>query len=209
MSQIARRTTTYDRRTQRERRELSHRRIIDAAIKLIARKGSSQTTIAEMGEYFGFANGLVGARFGSKTELIHALTAQLRSDFLKATSEVLEGRRGLGALLIYSEICLRIGTSLPKNALYVLIGEALGPVGEMRPEISDLDRKSRFVIQKFIEEGIHDGEIRSDADPAALAAIVLGLLRGVVTQWLINNQAFALDVLWKELETTISRALAH
>jgi AcrR family transcriptional regulator len=179
-----------------------------AAMKLVARKGSSRTTIAEIGESSGYTQGLVGARFRSKAELMHALTAQMQADFYKATFRLLDGRRGLGALLIFAENYLRVGMSIPKNALYVLIGEALGPVGEIRPEIVAADQKCRAIIQKFLEEGIHDGQIRRDVDPPASAAIVLGLLRGVVMQWLINNQAFAFEVVWRELEATISRALA-
>ncbi|MGD0117535.1 MAG: TetR/AcrR family transcriptional regulator [Candidatus Binatus sp.] len=195
-------------RNRSERRDLSCRRIMDAAIKLVARKGSNRTTIDEIGEFSGYTQSLVDARFGSKAELIHALAAQMQADFYKATRKLLDGQRGLGALLIFAENYLRVGMSVPKNALYVLIGEALGPVGEVRPEILAADQNSRSAIQKFIEQGIHDGQIRRDVDPAASAAIVLGLLRGLVMQWLINNQAFALEGVWRELEATISRALA-
>jgi AcrR family transcriptional regulator len=39
--------------TQAQRRALSDQRILEAAVKLIARQGSSRTTLAEIGETAG------------------------------------------------------------------------------------------------------------------------------------------------------------
>ena len=46
-------TRALPRRTQRERRELSHHRMLNAALTLIARQGSSRTTLSQIGEASG------------------------------------------------------------------------------------------------------------------------------------------------------------
>ncbi|HYR79679.1 MAG TPA: helix-turn-helix domain-containing protein, partial [Candidatus Dormibacteraeota bacterium] len=65
------------RRTQRERRELSHHRMLDAALTLIARQGSSRTTLSQIGEASGYTHGLVSHRFGCKSELVRTLIQKL------------------------------------------------------------------------------------------------------------------------------------
>src|ERR1700716_56283 len=91
-------TSSLRRRTQRERRETSHRRMLDAAVKLIERQGSSRTTLAQIGELSGYSYGLVSHRFGSKEALVRAVTGQLQSSFARREMGELEGLSGLNAL---------------------------------------------------------------------------------------------------------------
>src|SRR5438105_9575531 len=116
------------RRTQRERRELSHRRMLDAAVSLIARQGSSRTTLSEIGKASGYTHGLVSHRFGSKGEMVRTLIHKLQSDFTKSIAPALEGQRGIKALKVTAEKYLRATAQSNRLALYALIGEALGPV---------------------------------------------------------------------------------
>ena len=65
--------------TQTERRALSDRRMLEAALKLIARQGSGRTTLAEVGEVSGYTYGLVSNRFGSKAERRSSVMGELIS----------------------------------------------------------------------------------------------------------------------------------
>src|SRR5438105_1028148 len=71
------------RRTQRERRELSRNRMLEAAVTLVARQGSSRTTLSEIGQRSGYTHGLVSHRFGSKGQLVRALIEKLQGNFAK------------------------------------------------------------------------------------------------------------------------------
>src|SRR5258708_1878284 len=125
------------RRTQAQRRELSDQRMLDAAFKLIERQGGSRTTLVEIGDLSGYSHGLVSHRFGSKGELVRAATRRLQHEFAKLLEPALAGRHGLKALLITAETYLRTAASSDRNAMYVLIGEALGPLPEIRSEMAD------------------------------------------------------------------------
>jgi AcrR family transcriptional regulator len=196
------------RRTQAQRRELSDRRMLDAAFKLIERQGGSRTTLVEIGELSGYSHGLVSHRFGSKGALVRAVTERLKREFAKLLEPALAGLHGMEALIVTAETCLRMAAASDRNAMYVLIGEALGPLREIRGEMAQADRKFRMAVQKLIEEGMRAGEIRSDVDPAAYAALFVGTLRGLVVQHLMKPPAFDVDRVSRELILSIERSLS-
>jgi AcrR family transcriptional regulator len=197
----------HRRRTQAQRRELSDQRMIDAAFKLIERQGSSRTTLVEIGELSGYSHGLVSHRFGTKGALVRAVTDRLQHDFAKMLQPALAGHHGLKALTVTAETYLRSATASDRNAMYVLIGEALGPLREIRGEMADADRKFRMSVHKLIEGGIKTGEIRADVDPAAYSALFVGMLRGLVVQHLMKPRAFDIDRVCREVILSIERSL--
>lgn len=197
------------RRTQRERRQLSHSRMLAAAAKLIARQGSSRTTLSQIGESSGYTHGLVSHRFGSKGKLIATLVRQLQRDFAESLAPVLGEKSGIEALKLTCEKYLRAATSVERMAIYVLIGEALGPVPEIKPDLAEADGYFRASIQHRIEEGIRSGEIRREVDSAAQAAMLVGTLRGLVIQNLLKPGAFNLGAVCRELNSNLELTLAQ
>lgn len=200
-------TSALRRRTQRERRETSHRRMLDAAVKLIERQGSSRTTLAQIGELSGYSYGLVSHRFGSKEALVRAVTRQIQSSFARHEMGEVGRLSGLNALTTVAQRYVRAAASRNRNALYVLIGEALGPVPEIRSEMAAADRIFRLAMRVFIEQGIKAGEIRADIDPDAQAALLIGTLRGLAIQRLLDPAAFDLETVCAELETNLEKTL--
>lgn len=195
------------RRTQAQRRELSDQRMLDAAFKLIERQGGSRTTLVEIGDLSGYSHGLVSHRFGSKGALVHAVTERLQHKFAKLLEPALVGLHGLKALTVIAETYLRTAAASDRNAMYVLIGEALGPLREIRGEMAEADETFRKAARRLVEEGMQSGEIRSDVDPAAYAALFVGTLRGLVVQHLMKPRAFDLDRVCSELTLSIERSL--
>src|SRR6202167_2578730 len=197
----------HRRRTQAQRRELSDQRMLDAAFKLIERQGGSRTTLVEIGDLSGYSHGLVSHRFGSKGALVRAVTERLQHQFAKLIEPALAALHGMEALMVTAETYLRTAAASDRNAMYVLIGEALGPLREIRGEMAEADHKFRKSVQKLIEEGIRAGEIRSDVDPPAYSALFVGMLRGLVVQHLMKPRAFDIDRVCRELLFSIERSL--
>jgi len=123
------------RRTQAQRTALSERRMLRAAVRLIAKQGYSKTTLADIGTAAGYSRGLVGHRFGSKHGLLRRLLEHVGGRFVTdQLSPALEGRVGLDALEVMADTYLNelVVREERLHALYVLMGEALGPVPEIR-----------------------------------------------------------------------------
>src|SRR5260370_11876479 len=106
------------RRKQAERRELSDKRMLDAAFKLIERQGGSRTTLVEIGELSGYSHGLVSHRFGSKGALVRAVTERLQHDFAKMLEPALAGLHGMEALIVTAGTYLQSGATSDRHAMY-------------------------------------------------------------------------------------------
>jgi AcrR family transcriptional regulator len=199
------------RRTQAERSATANRRMIRAAIRLIARQGYTRTTLAQVGTEAGYTGGLVSHHFGSKEGLLRALVERAASRFyqdqlLAATRD----RSGLDALCASMDTYLDELMVRPEHmrALYVLMGEALGPVSEINEVFAELNHGFRKSAVAWIREGMRAGEIRSDLDPDAEAALFVGMLRGVATQWMAEPRCFDLDAVRESLKDALRRHLA-
>src|SRR6516164_343564 len=69
------------RRTQAERRSEAEQGLLDAALRLFARKGVETTTLAEIGDAAGYSRGLANHHFGSKAALVERLAERSRARF--------------------------------------------------------------------------------------------------------------------------------
>ncbi len=199
------------RRTQAERSALSEKRILRAATKLIAKQGYTKTTLAQIGRAAGYAAGLVSHRFGSKEGLLRTLVERIRGRFYTdQMGEALAGVSGFAALLAAVDTYLnelRVREERMR-VLYVLMGEALGPVPAIRPVIVTLNRGFRASAEEWLRTGIRDGDVRADVDPRIESAVVVALLRGVAMQWLTDGRAFDLEAATESVKHMLRARLA-
>ena len=86
------------------------------------------------------------------------------------------------------------------RAMQILIGEALGPVPEIREVFAEHSRAYRKSVQVVLEQGIAEGLIRSDLDPAAEAVAFIATLRGLVGQWMADPDGFDLEAVRRSLK---------
>lgn len=170
--------------------------MVRAAGRLIARQGYTKTTLAQVGKEAGYTGGLVSHHFGSKEgllrDLVDRFTGRFYSDQLVAA---VDDRVGIEALCATADTYLKelVLREDRMRTLYVLMGESLGPVSEINEVFSDLNNGFRASARRSITEGIERGEVRSDLDPDAEAALFVGMLRGVAFQWMADPGAFDLE----------------
>jgi AcrR family transcriptional regulator len=199
-------------RRQAERRAESQRRLLDAATRLIAAQGFSRTTLAQIGEKAGYSRGLVNERFGSKAELVQVLADEFQTYFAHDRLEpALEERHGLAALLVTIDTYLDsvVRSEHLGRAYYELLGESIGLVPEIHDTFVEADRALRAGVERTVRSAIRAGEMPRSTDAAAFAVFIVGLLRGVVLQWLLAPAGFDLGAVRAEIRRTLERAFAR
>jgi AcrR family transcriptional regulator len=198
------------RRSQAERTAQSDRRMLRAALKLIGERGYRGTSLAAIGEEAGYSRGLVNERFGSKDGLLWVLVKEMlrvwqrdlpisadpKDDAITQLCALMDSHRG--ALARYE----------PIRAFYALMFEAMGPIPQLLPEFQKLHRSFRTDIEATLRSGIAAGVINASVDPAAQAVVLLGALRGIAFQWLLDREAFVLESAYEELKRSLRRSLA-
>ena len=199
------------RRTQAERSATASRRMIRVAIKLMAANGFTKTSLTEVGKEAGYTGGLVSHHFGSKEGLLRAVVGRISARFV--TDQIQPATDGLTGT---DAICALAATYLNElsqreermRALYVLMGEALGPVSEVNEIFAELNNGFRIHVGKQIRTGIENGTIRPDVDPEAEGAVVLGMLRGLAMQWISDPGSFDVEAASQSVQQKIRAGLA-
>lgn len=205
-------------RTHGERRTDSDRRIINAAIELIAHKGYQKTTLIQIGKKAGCTGTLISNRFGSKEGLLRTVLANILSRFVtdsdKQQVQVEKMQTALRQPTGHLSKTESSAQPSPKNkvsaekelrdfirlyledvvaqqsrirALHVLMGEALGALPEIRDEVIKVNVLFRARVAAYIRTGIENGEFRTACNADHMAFLIVGLLRGVTTQTLMEG----------------------
>ena len=197
------------RRTQQERREEAERRLLEAALAIVARIGSTRLTLAAVGEAAGYSRGLPAHRFGNKAGLLRALAAHIHvrfQDHLRAAPARADGLDAIrGNISVYFGRTDRAWTTT--RALLVMMTEGFMAGSGLKRDMAAYNRGALAFFEHHIRAGQATGEIRADADPATDAVLLLGALRGVMLQWFLDAD-ISLERLRDRLITIVDRSLA-
>jgi AcrR family transcriptional regulator len=181
------------RRSQEERRSQAEQSLLDAAVRLFARRGIDQTSLAEVGEEAGYSRGLANHHFGSKAALVERLARRSQRNFVESLGEV--GGQELQALVALAEAYLA-GVSHhagEMRAFFVMWGAALPEEAALRPVFVASDAGFRQGIEELVRAGQHSQTIRSEVDPVGVAIALVGQLRGIGAQFLVDPDGVDLD----------------
>lgn len=172
------------RRTQQERRADTERRVLDAAIELIASVGSASTSLSQVGERAGYSRGIVNHHFGSKDELLRR-AARYAQTAVPSPDPDLHGLPRLLALVEnYISYIVKLETA--GRAFLTMWAESVTSEPVLRDIYLERDAWFRTLISEIVAEGIKDGSIRADVDAASFAVVLLGQLRGTGLQMMLD-----------------------
>jgi AcrR family transcriptional regulator len=195
---------------QEERSSISTKRLLDAAGELISEGGYAAMTLSAVGARAGYSRGLVTARFGSKRELLEALVERITTRWnVRNVQPRTVGKSGLDGLLITLD-AIRVQATRDPGALRVLYAlqfEALGPVPELRAHFVDFHRTMRADMAAFVRRGLRDGSVAAGTSPKAEGAAIVGALRGIGYQWLLDPDDVDPTTLLTHLVKTVDRRL--
>lgn len=194
-------------RTQRERRAETERRVLEAAVRLIAAGGSRSMSLAQVGVEAGYSRGIVTHQFGSKDELLRRVAEYAQQVFAApATSE-----RGLDQVLAIVDTYLEyLVKHEPAGQAFLLMWvEAVASEASLRSIFLARDETFRRVLAEHVSEGIGEGTIRPDVDPGAAAVSIVGQLRGIGLQLMLTPDTAGFDLVRREALAMVRNGLAH
>jgi len=193
------------RRTQEQRRAETERRVVDAAMALIARSGSRAVTLAEVGEAAGYSRGIVYHHFGSRERLLEAVVDEAQ----RFDVPVYQGD-GLDYLVRIIEAYLRnvVRRTPSARAFLQLWGEAIAADPVLAPLFARRDADFRQLLANVVRQGVADGSVRSDANPAAAAVLVVALVRGTGLQLIAQPPVRNVPALIREATRSVRAAFA-
>lgn len=194
------------RKSQLERRSEAEAKLLEAARQIVARKGWSGMTLADVGESAGYSRGLAAHHFGSKAGLQRALSDYINDNFMAQVMAAPAVKPGLATLRSFIRTYLGRKDWTNTRALLLLMTEAFVEESDAGGGLGEYNRQVVGFLQTQIEAGIEAKEIRADVSAPAGASLVMGALRGVMLQKLTRDSTVDLDVVCKQLIDMVDRS---
>jgi AcrR family transcriptional regulator len=199
--------TPSPRRTQIERRNASERALLDAAVRLFARKGVHETSLADIGAEAGYSRGLANHRFGSRAVLVERLATRTQRVFVAGLSEP---EADAEAIVAIADAYLdRVSSGEEEGrAFFVMWGASFPKESSLREVFVADDARFRDGIEALVRAGQQRGTVRADADPIGFATVFVALLRGIGAQVLVDPGGVDLEAARATCERMVRTILA-
>lgn len=181
--------------TQAERTALSDTRMFNAAMQLIGEQGANRTTLKQICEQAGYSRGLANYRFGSKESFLQELLKHFNHLWVDQLKAHTEGKQGLYAFLAANEALERFLVEYDRymRGSYTVWYENIGGDNEIRRQLALNHRIYRRDVERWLRDGIADGNVRADVDVGNFAALYLSWVSGTIYQWLVAPEAVNIE----------------
>ena len=159
--------------------------ILDAAVRVFARKGYHTCRVGDIAEEAGVAYGLVYHYFTSKEEVLETIFRDTWTELLEAVRQVEElAERAQEQLRQVAAILLRAWRRDP-DLVRVLVREvARSP--ELQRRVGEIEQ-AFAAIERIIAGGQERGELRRDVDPRLASWIFYGAIEEILTGWVLGQ----------------------
>ena len=196
------------RRTHPEMREKANSKMVAAAIELIAERGIERFTLAQVGEKAGYSRGLPGHYYGSKEALLEKVAADIFKRFFSAASKSIKDATGLKIILESAAAYIDAAEvdRTAYGAISVVTSSALVHQG-IRKVIRAVSGNFRKRLAAHIRKGIENREIHAKIDPNAQATLIVGRLRGLMAQEVLEPEKVNVKKAREQLLTSLQGSL--
>jgi len=178
--------------------------VFAAAQRAMSRRGPHELTLADIAGEAGVTPGLLVQRFGSKRDLLVALSAR----FAGSAGTIFAGLRAahpspLAAVRAYAA-CMADLAPTPEALLRNLAYLHIDLTDEvLRGHLVENARATRHEIEALLRAAVRDGELRRDVDVQSLARTVEAVVGGSLMSWATYREGKAVDWMVRDLETVL------
>lgn len=197
-------------RTHLERRKEAERRILAAALTIVAERGLAALTLQEAGERAGYSRALPAHYYGTREHMLAALVthvvARYREQQAAAGYDHLTGIEALAANVrhMVSEARLVPGGM---KAFYEVTDAAAGHPG-LGPAVERMNLEMLDDSTAQLAAAVAAGEMRPDLDPRMEAVLYHAYLRGLMIRWLNHQADFDLEAAGEAMIAGLKRSWA-
>ncbi len=160
------------------------RLLLEAAVRVFARRGFHAARVGDIAEEAGVAHGLLYHYFSSKEEVLETIFRETWTDLLAAVRDVEEsGEPAQEQLRQVAAILLRSWRRDPDLVRVLVRGVARS---------SELDRRVGDVgdafaaIERIVRRGQEAGELRPELDARLTSVIFYGAIEELLTGWVLE-----------------------
>jgi TetR/AcrR family fatty acid metabolism transcriptional regulator len=174
----------------RRRSDDKRQRILDAAVRVFARKGYHGAKVAEIAKRARVADGTIYLYFRNKEDILVSLFDEVMAEHIAAARvELKRARNAAEKLRIVAAHHLKLFSGNPDLAVVFQV--------ELRQSTKFLERFTASwlqdyfaVLQEVIAEGQQEGTLRSDLPKKLATKALFGILDEMVTSWTLGPKEY-------------------
>lgn len=183
--------------------------IFMAVHRAMSRLAPSELTLAAIADEAGITAGLLVQRFGSKRDLLLALSEQFSGGAAEMFSELRKGHRSpLATLRAYSDCFAHMAATpaaFARSFAYLQI-DLTDP--DFRKHLVKHAKASRAEIEKLIREAIQAGELVPSTNARQLARTIEAVVGGSMLSWAYYQEGTAAKWMRHDLDAVLKPYLA-
>ncbi|HEX5799317.1 MAG TPA: TetR/AcrR family transcriptional regulator [Gaiellaceae bacterium] len=161
------------------------RLILDAAVRVFARKGYHTSRVGDIAEEAGIAHGLLYHYFSSKEQVLETVFRENWSELLAAFARIEDSDEPASDQLDgIVKVLLRSWRNAPDLVRVMVREVARSP--HLQGQVDEI-REGFVTIQRVIERGQAEGSFRADLDARLASWIVYGSLEELLTGWVLGQ----------------------
>lgn len=183
-------------------------KIARALRTLLEHKDFNSITTAEIAMASGMNEALIYRYFGSKRELLHCLMNEFHYQFISDIQQSIKGIKGsLNKLrkIIWEHLYI-----FERDQVYarILLLELGSYMGFYESSTYALFKEYTNLIKQIIEEGVNEGEIRSDIPVWSIRQMILGAIHYMCLPKVIKRKEIVTDELTEDICSIIFNGIS-
>ena len=178
--------------TNRIEKNNKYHQILEAAVRIFARQGFHQSTIAQIAKEAGVADGTIYLYFKNKDDiLVQFFSHRAKQVFESFREEVDRGQTSLDKL---RNLINRHLTEFQRdrNGAVVYQVETHQSSRLAEEQIKEMSQMYRDLISEIVEQGQQEGQIRKDLYVGLVKRFIIGAVDEVINTWLHSNGEYDL-----------------
>ena len=193
---------------RREKTEVRKKQIVDAARKMIVRRGSEHVTIRGLAKEVGISEAAIYRHFKSKRDILSFLADDLTDNLLQDIGTMEEGSISSlesieNALKIhFSSIEQRKGMTFQVLAEIISFGDK-----KLNRQVTRNIQQYILSLEELLSKGAKVGLVRDDIDLGDAALLLFGMIQGMVNIWALSGYDFDLTEKYSSLWRVFRKAI--
>ena len=176
----------------RRRSDDKRRRILQAAVKVFARKGYFAAKVSEVAKEAHVADGTIYLYFKSKEDILVSLFDEVMSGYVAQARSDLAGVTGVPAKLRLLAEHHLAGLGADRDLAVVFQVELRQSTAFMERFTASWLKEYFDVVDAVVAEGQKDGSLRADVPRKLIVKAFFGMLDEMVTSWVIGGKDYDL-----------------
>ena len=198
-------------RTATKQVEKNHKyhQILEAAIKVFARQGFHQSTVAQIAKEAGVADGTIYLYFKNKDDiLVQFFNYKTKQVFDSFRTEVARAESSLDKLRYLIRRHLEeFQRNREMAVVYQVETHQNSRLAE--PQIREMSKMYRDIISEIVEQGQQEGLIRKDLYVGLVKRFIIGAVDEVINTWLHSKGDYDLVSMAEPLVELFVKGIGH